>query len=295
MLSKLKERTQGTVVFQSLTRPGYPVRRARNISLCRYNCSSTTVLICLLALLRLSTLLLRDATGDVQEGYELERNARLPTWSPHLRESQRLDIKVYAAAFSNRTWRSGAAGAFTALTELLLCGKPPCCVSGFAQTLRTGSEPWAWTRSRATCSLSRWIGSTSGTEKQMLHMNASLQATKHLMFLMPVDGFLQGEASCHLHRNQEYRRHLELWWLPWIGHPAARFVFHCWKSLVGNASIRSDSDSMTNLRWVMTTVKKQKLQAWKQTKFNVLFLKFSCDKDANMLFLFSITSLTRPS
>lgn len=49
---------------------------------------------CLLALLRLPTLLLRDAAGDVQEGDELEGNPRLPARSPHLREGQRLDIKV---------------------------------------------------------------------------------------------------------------------------------------------------------------------------------------------------------
>lgn len=47
-----------------------------------------------LTLFRLSTLLLWDATGDIQEGNELEGNPGLPTWSPHLREGQRPDIKV---------------------------------------------------------------------------------------------------------------------------------------------------------------------------------------------------------
>lgn len=48
---------------------------------------------------RLPPLLLWDAAGDVQEGDELEGNARLPTWSPHLREGQRLDIKVSKDTF----------------------------------------------------------------------------------------------------------------------------------------------------------------------------------------------------
>lgn len=49
----------------------------------------------ILALFRLPTILLRDATGDLQEGDELEGNPRLPTRGPHLREGQRPNIKVH--------------------------------------------------------------------------------------------------------------------------------------------------------------------------------------------------------
>ncbi|CAF91884.1 unnamed protein product, partial [Tetraodon nigroviridis] len=42
---------------------------------------------------RLPTVLLRDATGDLQEGDELEGDPGLPARSPHLREGQRPDIK----------------------------------------------------------------------------------------------------------------------------------------------------------------------------------------------------------
>lgn len=43
---------------------------------------------------RLPSLLLGDASGDVPEGDELEGNPHLPARGPHLREGQGLDIKV---------------------------------------------------------------------------------------------------------------------------------------------------------------------------------------------------------
>lgn len=124
-------------------------------------------------LFRLPTLLLRDATGDLQEGDELEGDPCLPAWSPHLWEGQRLDIEVC----------SDLSQKVEELFKQCDCSaKVRCsCVSGIALMLRTGSGPWAWRRSRVISSLSRWTGSTSGT-KSSSH-TAMVQKTVFLTFI----------------------------------------------------------------------------------------------------------------
>lgn len=90
--------------------------------------------------------MLRDATGDLQEGDELEGDPGLPARSPHLREGQRPDIKVEKQIASG----GRAEAAASALA------------SGTAPMPRTGSELPTWRRSGVISSLSRWTGSTSG-------------------------------------------------------------------------------------------------------------------------------------
>lgn len=101
----------------------------------------------ILAFSRLPTILLRDATGDLQEGDELEGNPRLPTRSPHLREGQRPNIKVHKDALLLNV---------TEATESAFA-------SGIAPMLRTGLERRTWRRSRVISFSNQWTGNTSGT------------------------------------------------------------------------------------------------------------------------------------
>lgn len=117
---------------------------------------------------RLPTLLFRDAAGNLPEGHELEGDSGLPARGAHLGESQGPDPEVGLPSTPVPCQLSQLSQLFhwvitkwhpsNTLSEL----STHVSVAGTAPMPRIGLEPGAWRRLRATRSLRRSTGSTSG-------------------------------------------------------------------------------------------------------------------------------------
>ncbi len=148
---------------------------------------------------RLPTLLFRDATGNLQEGHELARNANFPPWSPHFRESKglwSLGQKYFHICDTNYRRKESMYNSKLNTTGLLRLkwsfpSSEEChrfqklafhylrafeiwsdqtvwLFSGFAQMQKTGLDQEVWMKSNLTSSSSLWTGSISGTSAHSL-------------------------------------------------------------------------------------------------------------------------------